>query len=370
MIRTAVKFAIFGAVCLALTLWLAFVIGNREFGDPLNRDNFTLTAAFDDVTGLLVNDEVKIAGVEVGKVTGITTEAGRAVVSFQVRNDYRDALPVDTSASIRWRNLIGQRFLYLVPGQASTMLEPDDEVCGDESVCTNDSVADLGALFNRLGPIVSAIDEGQVNDFLETFTQALEGNTDRLGQTLADLGTLTEGLAGRDAAISSLLEDLNTVAGTLTARDQQIRTLLDNLVVLAQTFSDNTDVVDRSLAEFASFSTDLSTLLETNAAQIDAIIANLDSVVDTEVITRLEGLRGALDGLDEASRAVFNAGRNGEWLNQDILCAATSPPPCPTPVNLVDSVINSSAVGTSAPDPQTGTSNLVTMLTEALAGPR
>jgi len=368
MIRTAVKFAIFGAVCLVLTLWLAFVIGNREFGDPLNRDNFTLTAAFDDVTGLLINDEVKIAGVEVGKVTAIDTEDGRAVVTFQVRNDYRDALPVDTSASIRWRNLIGQRFLYLVPGEASTMLEPDDRVCGDEDVCTNDSVADLGALFNRLGPIVSAIDEGQVNDFLETFTQALDGNTDRLGQTLADLGTLTEGLASRDAAISSLLEDLNTVAGTVTARDQQIRTLLDNLAILARTFSDNTDVVDRSLAEFASFSTDLSTLLETNEAQIDAIIANLDSVVETEVITRLQGLQAALDGLDEASRAIFNAGRNGEWLNQDILCASVSPPPCPTPLNLTETIVNSSAVGTSAPDPQTGVENLVALLIDPLGG--
>lgn len=362
MIRTAIKFAAFGVICLTLTLWLAFVIGNREFGDPLASDNFTLTARFDDVTGLLVNDEVKIAGVEVGKVTGITTEGGRALVTFEVRNDYRDSLPIDTEASIRWRNLIGQRFLYLVPGRASTMLRPDDEVCA-EAGCENDSVADLGELFNSLGPIVGAIDEGQVNDFLETFTQALDGNADRLGQTLDDLATLTEGLAGRDAAISSLLEDLNTVAGTLTARDQQIRTLLDNLVVLAQTFSENTDVVDRSLIELSSFSTDLSSLIETNQAEIDAIIANLDSLVDTEVITRLSGLQQALDGVDEASRAVFNAGRNGEWLNQDILCASAQPPPCPTPINLVPELLNATAAGADAPDPATGTRNIVQMLT-------
>lgn len=362
IIRTAIKFAIFGVVCLSLTLWLAFVIGNREFGDPLARDNFELTARFDDVTGLLINDEVKIAGVEVGKVTAITTDAGRALVTFSVRNDYRDALPIDTEASIRWRNLIGQRFLYLVPGSASTMLQPDDEVC-EEVGCDNDSVANLGELFNSLGPIVGAIDEGQVNDFLETFTQALDGNADRLGQTLADLATLTEGLAGRDQAISSLLEDLNTVAGTVTARDQQIRTLLDNLVVLAQTFSDNTDVVDQSLIELSSFSTDLSTLVEGNRAEIQAIIANLDTVVDTEVVTRLAGLQAALEGVDEATRAVFNAGRNGEWLNQDILCASVSPPPCPTPLNLVDGLFSSTAAGADAPDAATGTENIVAMLT-------
>ena len=42
IIRTAAKFAVFGAICLALTLWLAFVVGNRVFNDPLARDTFGL----------------------------------------------------------------------------------------------------------------------------------------------------------------------------------------------------------------------------------------------------------------------------------------------------------------------------------------
>ncbi len=371
MIRTAIKFTIFGLVCLSLTMWLAFVIGNREFNDPLNRDNFELSARFDDVTGLLVNDEVKIAGVEVGKVLAIDTEDGRAVVQFQVRNDYRELLPIDTTASIRWRNLIGQRFLYLIPGEASTTLDPGDEVCGREAqvalggeACENDSVADLGALFNRLGPIVASIDEGKVNEFLDTITQALEGNTDSLGDTLGDLATLTQGLASRDDSISSLIENINVVAGTVTARDQQIRTLLDNLVLLASTFSDNTAVVDEALHELTSFSTDLSTLIDTNRAEIDRLIANLDLVVDAEIVPRLDSIRGALDGLDEASRAIFNAGRNGEWLNQDILCAANGPPDqvCAISLGIPDLIFNSTSAGASAPDFDTGVNNIVRIL--------
>jgi phospholipid/cholesterol/gamma-HCH transport system substrate-binding protein len=361
MIRTAIKFGIFSAICLTLTMWLAFVIGNREFNDPFNQDNFELTARFDDVTGLLVNDEVKIAGVEVGKVTNVGTDDGRAIVRFQVRNDYRELLPVDTTASVRWRNLIGQRFLYLVPGEASTLLEPGDEIC-QEFGCETDSVANLGDLFNRLGPIVSALDEGKVNEFLETVTHALDGNTDNLGQVLADLATVSSGLASRDEAIASLIEDFNTVAGTVAARDQQIRTLLDNLALLAQTFSENTGVVDQAIGEFASFSTDLSTLVDANRAEIDRIIANLDLVVDAEVMPRLGRLQGALDGIDELTRAVFNAGRNGEWLNQDILCASVTPPPCAVPVNLIPSILGASATGASASDFDAGVANVVRML--------
>lgn len=377
MIRTAVKFAVFSAVCLFLTAWLAFVIGNREFDDPLGRDAFSLTARFDDVTGLLPNDEVKIAGVEVGKVTGITTDGGRALVSFRVDNAYRDRLPIDTTASIRWRNLIGQRFLYLVPGRASTMLEPGDEICaelGEAVGCTTDSVANLGDLFNKLGPIVAALDEGKVNEFLEAVTQALEGNTDSLGTILHDLATVTEGLASRDAAIASLIEDVNVVAGTVAARDQQIRTLIDNLAVLAQTFSDNTSVVDQALQEFSSFSTDLATLVETNRQQIDRIVANLDDTVQTEVMPRLAALQGALDGLDEFARAVFNAGRNGEWLNQDILCADLGPPPpgqpCLVPVNLIPSILGAVGIGASAQDFDTGVANVLRQFGGPTGGPR
>lgn len=371
MISTIVKFAVFTVVCLLLTTWLAFVIGNREFNDPLDANTFTLTARFDDVTGLLPNDEVKIAGVEVGKVTKVTTDNGRALVRFQVDKDYEDRLPIDTTASIRWRNLIGQRFLYLIPGTASTMLEPGEEVC-EELRCENDSVANLGDLFNKLGPIVVALDEGKVNEFLEAVTQALEGNTDSFGQILRDLSTVSSGLATRDAEIASLIEDFNVVAGTVATRDQQIRTLIDNLAVLAQTFSDNTTVVDQALSEFASFSTDLNTLVETNRAQIDRIIANLDDTVDSEVIPRLGAIQGALDGFDELTRAVFNAGRNGEWLNQDILCADLGPPPagspCLVPVNLIPSILEGLGIGASARDFDTGVSNVIRMFEPAGAG--
>lgn len=326
MLRTAIKFGLFAAACLSLTVYLAFTIGNIQLDDlnPFADDDLELAASFDDITGLLVNDPVKIAGVTVGKVTGITVEEGRAVVTFTVDDDH-DRLPSDTTASIRWRNLIGQRFLYLEPGTASTTMSPGT------TITDTDSVEDLGALFNSLGPIVGAIDESQVNEFLETVTAALDGNADRLGQALDDLATLSSGLATRDEAIGRLIENLDVVAATLVDRDEQIRTMLDNLVLLAGEFSANTDVVDRALVEFGSFSTDFSTLLTESADELDRIIAGLDVTVAETVMPRLELIRETLDGLDEMARSVFLAGRHGEWLNQTILCAATSPPPCTTP---------------------------------------
>ncbi|MEO7428588.1 MAG: MCE family protein [Acidimicrobiales bacterium] len=327
MMRVALKFGAFVAVCLFFTGYLAFTIGNLDVRDPLGHQTYSVTASFDDVTGLLMNDNVKVAGVVVGKVTSVATSHGRAVVTMALDNDHAD-IPKDSSAAIRWRNLIGQRYIYLYPGTSAQALEDGD------AIARTASVVDLGELFNRLGPIVGAIDPAQVNDFLETITSALDGRTDQVGHALDDLATLTKGLAGRDQAIQRLITNLDTVSQTLNTRDAQIETMLRNLIALSQTFGDNTATLDAALVQLGAFGTDLHNLLQTNSTEIDRLLTNLAKVTDT-VQGRLPALDAALGGLAEASAAIFRAGNRGEFLNQKILCAFTTPPAdanagCPT----------------------------------------
>ncbi len=158
------------------------------------------------------------------------------------------------------------------------------------------SVVDLGELFNKLGPIVGAIDPAQVNDFLETITAALDGREDQVGQALDDLAVLTKGLASRDEAIQRLITNLDTVADTVNRRDAQIETMLENLVVLAETFGDNTATLDAALTELASFGGELDRLLAVNSDEINRILANLAKVTDT-VEGRLPQLDAFLAGV-------------------------------------------------------------------------
>lgn len=362
MIRVAAKFGAFVVVCLFFTGYLAFTIGNLDVRDPLGKNAYTVTAAFDDVTGLLMNDNVKVAGVVVGKVTGVSTKAGRAVVEFAIDDEHSD-IPKDSSAAIRWRNLIGQRYIYLYPGTSSEALEDGDVIAKTASV------VDLGELFNRLGPIVGSIDPAQVNDFLETITSALDGREDMVGQALDDLATLTNGLASRDEAIQRLITNLDTVAQTVNKRDAQIETMLQNLITLSTTFGDNTATLDAALVELGSFGTELDSLLTTNADEIDRLLANLALVTET-VQGRLPQLDVALSGLAEASAAVFRAGNRGEFLNQKILCAFEGPPAegqtgCPTgdPVKGL-----SSSAQPFQPVPSNGAAAITSLLRKAVGG--
>ncbi len=324
MTRTAIKFGLFVALCTVFLVYLASTIGNTTALGLVGQgpDTYELTATFDDVSGLLIGDNIKVAGVPVGKVTGIDVEAGLAEVTMQIDADRR--VPSDSSASIRWRNLIGQRYVYLVPGTSPVMLQDADVV--DDTT----NVVDLGELFNRLGPIVATIDSGQVNDFLDTVTTALEGNELSLSESLDDLAFVVQGLGDRDEAIGRLIDNLEVVARTVADRDAQIETMLDNLAALSQTFSDNTQLLETAILEIGAFNTDLSSVLETNRGEIDGLLTKLDNTLNT-VESQLGPLDLALDRLDENAAATFRTSRDGTFLNQAILCLTVLPPPCTAP---------------------------------------
>src|SRR6476660_7977354 len=98
---TVVKLLLFFAVCTVLTAYLAFTIGNIR----LFQHTYTLTATFDSADGLLRDDNVKVAGVVVGKVTDVEIDQGKAKVSVSVKDSVK--VPTDSTVAIRWRNLIG-----------------------------------------------------------------------------------------------------------------------------------------------------------------------------------------------------------------------------------------------------------------------
>jgi phospholipid/cholesterol/gamma-HCH transport system substrate-binding protein len=310
---TLAKLVIFMVVCLIFTGYLAFTIGNVH---PF-RGTYDLSASFDDVTGLLPNDNVKISGVVVGKVGHIKVVKGKAVVHFRVRKGTK--VPSDTQAAVRWRNLLGQRYIYLYPGQASTTLNDGGRIPKTRSV------VDLGELFNRLGPIVQALDPKQVNTFLDTVVGALDGNEAKVGKALDDLAVVTQGLADKDQAIGRLIGNLDTVAGTINSRDQQINTVLDNLIELSKTFGQNTDVLDRAVVDLDQFSDNLNYLLGRNRSELDSLLTNLNTVTNT-VRDKLPVADDILAHLYEGSKRLFTSSRYGDWLNQIIPCGRVGYP--------------------------------------------
>jgi len=326
---TGAKLAIFVGVCVTFTVYLAFTIGNIRPSHLwfLHKD-YSLTANFDDVTGLNNGDSVKVAGVIVGKVDSIKvvdgpdTGSGRAQVRFSVYKSVR--LPANTSASIRWRNLLGQRYLYLnppAPGDAvPTVLRNGDHIADTTSV------VDIGELFNELGPIITALNPDEVNQFIDAISGALLGNEQNLDQTLDNLATVTASVASHDAEIGRLVGNVNTVAATVSSRDQEITTVLDNLVAISQTFSSNTQIVDDAVTNLSEVSTNLNRLLNDNQTQISQILTNLGAVLNV-VVDRLPTINAVLSEFPNAAQSLLALGDVGQFLSLTAPCLSVEVAP-------------------------------------------
>ena len=118
-------FVLIGIACLA---YLSIKLGRLEL---IGGDVYEVEAQFDTATGLKAGASIEIAGVEVGRVKGITLKDDRATVLLAVNNNVK--LYSDTIASIKTRGIIGEKFLALSPGGGGEPLKPGDTIRDTES---------------------------------------------------------------------------------------------------------------------------------------------------------------------------------------------------------------------------------------------
>jgi phospholipid/cholesterol/gamma-HCH transport system substrate-binding protein len=314
------KLGAFVAVTVGLTLWIGASIVGVDVGD-----RYELVARFGDVAGLHSGDTVKLAGVGVGRVQHIEVDHGEAVVRFEVDEEVR--LPADSTVAVRWRNLIGQRYLALAPGSADAQLEDGD------TVTRADDVVDLGQLVNQLAPLAQAVSPEQVNRILTTLLEAFDGNEATFDGLVRDFDTVLASLAERDDTISQLIDDYAAITGAVASRDAQIDQMVQNLVAIASTFSENDALLDRAVVELAGVSEGLDHLLSTGASDLGDALEHLAVLTRTAAgnVTQLES---AFANLPELFEEVFPALNRGEYLRVSVLCLTLQTGQCPYPTAL------------------------------------
>jgi phospholipid/cholesterol/gamma-HCH transport system substrate-binding protein len=222
-LSSLVKLVIFMVVTALATSVLAIIIGNLSFGSSK-----TYRAEFVDATGLVKGDDIRIAGVKVGSVKGISiVDRDRAMVTFDVQSG--TALTRSTRADIRYRNLVGQRYIALTNEIGSTtVLQPGSTI----PVSRTSPALDLTVLFNGFKPLFQALSPSDVNELSYEIIQVFQGQGGTLDQLLAHTGSITQTLADRDQVIGRLITNLNSVLDHVGRRNRQ----LDDLITTFQQF--------------------------------------------------------------------------------------------------------------------------------------
>ncbi|TNY38375.1 MCE family protein [Thermomonospora catenispora] len=316
--RSLASFTVFAALTTALTVFIAQQILGTGFAD-----RYELTATFDDVTGLLGGDQVKISGVPVGRVDRIGVRRGKAVVVMKIDRDVR--IPEDSTAAVQWRNVMGQRVISLEPGRSPVKLGPGDRIRHTRSV------VDLGELVNALGPLTGSLDPDMLNRLLQGFARTLDGNEANINAMIRNMDALLAAFGTRAQTIQRLLEDYRTVAEAVAVRDRQIAAAVDNLEKLTEVFAANRSLLDGAAVEVSRIAATLDEVLGENEARLSRIIGNLTAFSET-ARWKLDTLEKMVQNLPLALRQLFAAVNGGHFMRTNVLCLNVVQGPCPFPM--------------------------------------
>ena len=210
----AVKLLIFILTTTMATGVLVVLIGNLTFQSA--RD---YKAVFSDATGVVKGDDIRIAGVKVGSVKDVEViDRTRALVSFDVADS--SIVTQSSTAQVRYRNLVGQRYIALEQGdgpQGMKMTEGQTIDLDHTSPAVN-----LTTLFNGFRPLFQTLSADDVNRLSYQIIQVFQGEGGTISELVRITASLTNTIADKDRVIGDVIDNLNVVLTTVNEHDEEL----------------------------------------------------------------------------------------------------------------------------------------------------
>ena len=306
MRNTVIKLAIFTLFTILVTFGLGSIIGNISFFS----ERYEVNAIFSDATGVLRGDLVKIAGVNVGKVTNFEVDGGNAVVTMEINGEYK--LPENVLAEIKYRNLLGQRIINLdrpdIPATAT--LDDGDTIPVEQTT----PALDLSTVFNNLRPLIQSTNPEHINTVSRAILQVFEGREGDLEGVLDNLGQLSDTLIGGGQRLTRLITDLDGLAKLLNRESGEIRVGVDRFTELMEALAEVTPTLKRAITQLDTASTDFGNFLAKNQDNITKDLRDLALVLDI-----IDDNLGHLDDISKQLKEVLLASARsqsyGEYWN-------------------------------------------------------
>jgi virulence factor Mce-like protein len=286
---TMIKFVVFTLISLLLFLMLYNTMTNVVDGDTR-----TWKARFTSVSGLRDGDDVRVAGVKVGRVEGVKViDNDEAEVTFILQKEQK--IYDSTRLALRYQNLLGQRYLSLTAGANRAMeMSPGDEI---PKSMTNPGF-DLTALLNGFEPLFNVLQPDQVNKMASNIIAVLQGEGGTVESLLQQTADAADYLASRDAVFTQVLQNLTPVLENLSEQSGNFDATVDQLGALMSGLASQR-------ATFAGSIDNIGALVESTSGLLDDIRPGLKYDVSrlrttAAILAQNRARLGkALDGLPE-----------------------------------------------------------------------
>jgi phospholipid/cholesterol/gamma-HCH transport system substrate-binding protein len=252
---TLIKFGVFAVVMAVLTAFLFFIFGQYRTGATAG-----YSAVFADASRIKTGDSVRVAGIRVGTVNGVTLQPDKKVV-VKFDADRSVVLTDGTRAEVRYLNLVGDRYLDLVDGPGSTKRLPAG---GQIQVDRTAPALDLDLLLGGLKPLIRGLNAQDVNALSSALLQVFQGEGGTLQSLFSKTTSFSNALADNDQTIRQLIDNLNTVVATLAKDGGKFSGAIDRLQRLVTGLSDDRDTIGPAIDALSNGTASLADLL-TNA---------------------------------------------------------------------------------------------------------
>jgi virulence factor Mce-like protein len=286
---TMIKFVVFTLISLLLFLMLYNTMTNVVDGDTR-----TWKARFTSVSGLRDGDDVRVAGVKVGRVEEVKViDNDEAEVTFILQKEQK--IYDSTRLGLRYQNLLGQRYLSLTAGANRAMeMSPGDEI---PKSMTNPGF-DLTALLKGFEPLFNVLQPDQVNKMASNIIAVLQGEGGTVESLLQQTADAADYLASRDAVFTQVLQNLTPVLENLSEQSGNFDATVDQLGALMSGLASQR-------ATFAGSIDNIGALVESTSGLLDDIRPGLKYDVSrlrttAAILAQNRARLGkALDGLPE-----------------------------------------------------------------------
>jgi phospholipid/cholesterol/gamma-HCH transport system substrate-binding protein len=290
---TTAKFVVFAVVSM-----LAFMLIYNTMQDEVSGDVVRYDAVFSDVSGLRVGDNVRVAGVQVGKVTSIEVKGRQAEIGFTLKKT--QPLLDTTKLVMRYQNLLGQRYLALDQGpKLGTKVQPGSTV----PINRTDPGFDLTALLNGFRPLFAVLRPQDVNQLASTIVHVLQGEGGTVAQLLSETTKLTNFLADRDAIFGEIVTNLTPVLQNLAGQGNAINTTVAELKSLMTGLAKQRGTIGSSIEQISQLINQTSDFLVDARAPSIQLVRSL-RLTTGMVVANLDAVKGAVKGFPQLVAAL------------------------------------------------------------------
>jgi phospholipid/cholesterol/gamma-HCH transport system substrate-binding protein len=297
---------IVGAVSLAVVA--AMILAAFRAEDlPLIGGGDTYYAAFSEAGGLKADDEVRVAGVRVGKVKTVQLAGDHVRVEFLVE-DGVDFGP-RTAADIKVKTLLGAMYLALQPA-GSGQMEEGAEIPRERTT----SPYDVVDAFSGLADTSRRIDTDRLAESLDTLAALMRNTPEEFRGALKGMSELSRNIAARDEQLGELLGNMEQVSRVLADRNGDLVTLMEDGDTLFRALVARREAVHDLLVATSQLSREMTALVRQTRADLKPALEHLDSVLDM-LNKNQENLDNSLRLMAPFYRVFANTLGTGPWFD-------------------------------------------------------